>query len=137
MGDNVLLGPDGLGAFLPTSIKSIQRKRVNVLHAEAGQSVSFALKRIKRAGVRKGQVILPKTDVHPVAVRRFEGQVRIMSILFPCSIVVTDPFSLFRSLYYTTRRLFPSPIKVSSAFLRGGAVLVSAGIGIKTVVNPG
>jgi GTPase len=54
VGDTVLLGPDSLGAFISTVIKSIQRKRVNVLHAEAGQSVSFALKRVKRAAVRKG-----------------------------------------------------------------------------------
>lgn len=57
VGDTVLLGPDSLGAFVPTAIKSIQRKRVNVHHAEAGQSVSFALKRIKRAAVRKGAIL--------------------------------------------------------------------------------
>lgn len=54
VGDVVLLGPDSLGAFVPTAVKSIQRKRVNVQSAEAGQSVSFALKRIKRTAVRKG-----------------------------------------------------------------------------------
>lgn len=54
VGDTVSLGPDSLGAFTTTVVKSIQRKRVNVLHAEAGQSVSFGLKKIKRAGVRKG-----------------------------------------------------------------------------------
>ena len=78
VGDNVLLGPDSLGAYVVTAIKSIQRKRVNVMHAEAGQSVSYALKRVRRAGVRKGQVILAKTDVHPTAVRRFEGQVLVL-----------------------------------------------------------
>lgn len=40
VGDNVLLGPDSLGQFIPTSIKSIQKKRVDVETAEAGQSVS-------------------------------------------------------------------------------------------------
>lgn len=39
-GDNVLLGPDSVGQFIPTTIKSIQRKRVDVDTAEAGQSVS-------------------------------------------------------------------------------------------------
>lgn len=78
VGDTVLLGPDSLGAFTPTAIKSIQRKRVNVQSAEAGQSVSFALKRIKRTGVRKGMVLLAKTEVQPVSTRRFEGSVLVL-----------------------------------------------------------
>lgn len=78
IGDTVLLGPDSLGAFTPTVIKSIQRKRVPVTTAEAGQSVSFALKRVKRAAIRKGMVLLAKTEVPPVAVRRFEGQVLVL-----------------------------------------------------------
>ncbi|KAK4054420.1 hypothetical protein OIV83_000914 [Microbotryomycetes sp. JL201] len=80
VGDTILLGPDSLGAFLPTAVKSIQRKRVNVEHAEAGQSVSFALKRTKRAAVRKGMVLLAKPEVGPgpVATRRFEGTVLIL-----------------------------------------------------------
>lgn len=78
VGDVVYLGPDSLGAFTSTAIKSIQRKRVNVAHAEAGQSVSFALKRIKRSAVRKGMVILEKGEVIPKAVRSFEGQVLIL-----------------------------------------------------------
>ncbi|KAK4056733.1 hypothetical protein OIO90_002285 [Microbotryomycetes sp. JL221] len=80
VGDTILIGPDSLGAFLPTAVKSIQRKRVNVDHAEAGQSVSFALKRTKRAAVRKGMVLLakPETGPGPVATRRFEGTVLIL-----------------------------------------------------------
>lgn len=79
VGDSVVLGPDSLGAFVTTVIKSIQRKRVNVLNAEAGQSVSFGLKKIKRAGVRKGMVILEKTDPPTAkAVTKFEGQVLIL-----------------------------------------------------------
>ncbi|SCV71890.1 BQ2448_4584 [Microbotryum intermedium] len=78
VGDTVLLGPDSLGGFVATAIKSIQRKRVNVDRAEAGQSVSFALKRVKRSQIRKGMVLLAKTEVPPVAVSRFEGQVLIL-----------------------------------------------------------
>lgn len=40
VGDAVVLGPDSVGQFIPTTIKSIQRKRVDVESAEAGQSVS-------------------------------------------------------------------------------------------------
>ncbi|GAA5925577.1 uncharacterized protein JCM15063_005062 [Sporobolomyces koalae] len=71
--DTVLMGPDSLNAFVPVAIKSIQRKRVNVDYAEAGQSVSFALKRIKKSAVRKGMVLLGQTSVPPSSVRRFEG----------------------------------------------------------------
>jgi hypothetical protein len=38
--DPVLLGPDSVGQFIPSAIKTIQRKRAPVMSAEAGQSVS-------------------------------------------------------------------------------------------------
>ncbi|KAJ1912707.1 hypothetical protein H4219_005501 [Mycoemilia scoparia] len=60
-GDNVWIGPDSLGQFWDTTIKTIQRKRVNTSVAYSGQSVSFSLKRVKRAQVRKGMVLLGKT----------------------------------------------------------------------------
>ncbi|KAH8107926.1 P-loop containing nucleoside triphosphate hydrolase protein [Cristinia sonorae] len=78
-GDNILIGPDSNGNFQPTSIKSIQRKRAPVNSAEAGQCVSLALKRMRRAAVRKGMVIVHKIDAGPPrAVRQFEGQVLIL-----------------------------------------------------------
>lgn len=61
-GDNVLIGPDSLGQFTQTAIRSIERKRIRVPAVSAGQSASFALKRVKRKDVRKGMVVLPKTD---------------------------------------------------------------------------
>jgi GTPase len=61
VGDSLLLGPDSTGQFAPTQIKSIQRKRVNVPTASAGQSASFAVKKIKRNAIRKGMVMLGKT----------------------------------------------------------------------------
>ncbi|TCD71239.1 hypothetical protein EIP91_011717 [Steccherinum ochraceum] len=78
-GDAVLIGPDSNGNFQGTSVKSIQRKRASVNSAEAGQCVSLALKRMRRAAVRKGMVIVHKTDAGPPqAIRRFEGQVLIL-----------------------------------------------------------
>lgn len=59
-GDNVIIGPDSLGQFTQTSIRSIERKRIAVPAASAGQSASFALKKIRRKEVRKGMVVLPK-----------------------------------------------------------------------------
>jgi GTPase len=38
--DAVLLGPDSVGQFMPTAVKTIQRKRASVNSGEAGQSVS-------------------------------------------------------------------------------------------------
>ncbi|MBW0478102.1 hypothetical protein O181_017817 [Austropuccinia psidii MF-1] len=78
-GQEVWLGPDSLGHFQLTTIKSMQRKRVHVEQAEAGQSVSVNLKRIKRNGVRKGMVILSRSiEPPPKATHKFEGQVLIL-----------------------------------------------------------
>lgn len=72
-GDNVLIGPDSLGQFTPTAVRSIERKRIRVPAASAGQSASFALKKVKRKDVRKGMVVLPKIEgqVMPKVHREF------------------------------------------------------------------
>lgn len=77
-GDSVLFGPDSNGHFQSTIVRSMQRKRADVATAEAGQCVALALKRVKRAAVRKGMVIVHKTDTPPKATRQFEGQVLIL-----------------------------------------------------------
>lgn len=64
-GDSVLFGPDSTGAFQSSVVKSIQRKRAPVTSAEAGQCVSLALKRVRRAQVRKGMIIVPKSEAPP------------------------------------------------------------------------
>ncbi|KAI2630582.1 P-loop containing nucleoside triphosphate hydrolase protein [Xylaria nigripes] len=80
-GDTVLIGPDSLGQFMQTSIRSIERKRIGVPAASAGQSASFALKKIRRKDVRKGMVVLPKIEgQHPPKVyREFIAEVLILS----------------------------------------------------------
>ncbi|KAN0133983.1 P-loop containing nucleoside triphosphate hydrolase protein [Lactarius tabidus] len=77
-GDPVLFGPDSNGGYSPTVVKTMQRKRADVTSAVAGQTVSLALKHVPRAAVRKGMVIVHRTEVPPRAVRRFEGQVLIL-----------------------------------------------------------
>lgn len=77
-GDSVLFGPDSNGHFQSTLVRSMQRKRADVVTAEAGQCVALALRRVKRAAVRKGMVIVHKTDTPPKATRQFEGQVLIL-----------------------------------------------------------
>lgn len=79
IGDSILIGPDSNGNFMPTAVKDIHRKRAPVKSAVAGQCVSMALKRIRRATVRKGMVIVGKNESSPPkAVFRFEGTVLIL-----------------------------------------------------------
>ncbi|KAI8966685.1 P-loop containing nucleoside triphosphate hydrolase protein [Daldinia sp. FL1419] len=80
-GDNVLIGPDSLGQFTQTSIRSIERKRIGVPAASAGQSASFALKKIRRKDVRKGMVVLPRIEGQPLpkVYREFVAEVLILS----------------------------------------------------------
>jgi GTPase len=78
-GDTVLIGPDSLGQFQTTNIRSIERKRIPVPMCAAGQSASFALKRIRRKEVRKGMVVLPKLESPPKVYREFVAEVLILS----------------------------------------------------------
>lgn len=79
-GDTVLIGPDSLGQFTTTSIRSIERKRIPVPACSAGQSASFALKKVRRKDVRKGMVVLLKNDLQPPQVyREFIAEVLILS----------------------------------------------------------
>ncbi|KAI1610866.1 elongation factor EF-1 alpha subunit [Exophiala viscosa] len=78
-GDTVLVGPDSLGQFQTTSIRTIERKRIQVPVCSAGQSASFALKRVRRKEVRKGMVVLPKLDTAPKVYREFVAEVLILS----------------------------------------------------------
>ncbi|KAK5119023.1 hypothetical protein LTR62_000234 [Meristemomyces frigidus] len=88
-GDTVLVGPDGLGQFTTTTIRSIERKRIPVPACSAGQSASFALRRVRRKDVRKGMVVLlaksadDKTPNAPITQpkvhREFVAEVLILS----------------------------------------------------------
>ena len=76
-GDTLQLGPDSAGHFQPTIVKSIQRKRVSVPCASAGQSASFALKKIKRASIRKGMVMLSKS-LEAKSFHEFEAEILVL-----------------------------------------------------------
>ncbi|POS68955.1 elongation factor Tu GTP binding domain-containing protein [Diaporthe helianthi] len=81
-GDSVVIGPDSLGQFTHSSIRSIERKRIPVPAASAGQSASFALKKVKRKDVRKGMVVLPKPadgGAAPRVYNEFVAEVLILS----------------------------------------------------------
>ncbi|KAJ3231722.1 hypothetical protein HDU81_003566 [Chytriomyces hyalinus] len=77
VGDSLLIGPDSSGHFTPTIVKSIQRKRVNVPVASAGQSASFALKKIKRSSIRKGMVMVSKA-ADAKAYYEFEAEILVL-----------------------------------------------------------
>ncbi|KZF26688.1 P-loop containing nucleoside triphosphate hydrolase protein [Xylona heveae TC161] len=78
-GDTICIGPDSLGQFTTTTIRSIERKRIPVHVCSAGQSASFALKRVRRKDVRKGMVVLPKLEKAPAVYREFIAEVLILS----------------------------------------------------------
>lgn len=76
--DTLLLGPNGLGDFIPMPIKSIHRKRMPVREVRGGQTASFALKKIKVHDVRKGQVLVDPS-LNPTSC--WEFKVRFMPYL--------------------------------------------------------
>jgi GTPase len=80
-GDNILVGPDSVGQFATTKVRSIQRKRIAVAGCVAGQSASLALRNIRRKDVRKGMVVLhkPESNVMPKVYREFVAEVLILS----------------------------------------------------------
>jgi GTPase len=61
-GDTILVGPDSLGQFTTTKVRSVERKRIQVPGCSAGQSASLALRNVRRKDVRKGMVVLHKPD---------------------------------------------------------------------------
>lgn len=88
-GDTILFGPDSLGQFTTTKIRSIERKRIPVPVASAGQSASFALRNVRRKEVRKGMVVMHKPGANdgkdavpikePKVYREFVAEVLILS----------------------------------------------------------
>ena len=95
-GDTILIGPDSLGQFTTTTIRSIERKRIPVPAASAGQSASFALKRVRRKDVRKGMVVLPKVEQNaPKVYREFVAE-GTCPLSFPP--IPTKPFKSLNSL---------------------------------------
>ncbi|RZC35338.1 GTP-binding protein 1 [Asbolus verrucosus] len=77
LNDTLMLGPDPLGHFQPIAVKSIHRKRMAVKEVRAGQTASFALKKIKRSQIRKGMVMVSPT-LNPQACWEFEGEILVL-----------------------------------------------------------
>ncbi|EDW08908.1 GTP-binding protein 1 [Drosophila mojavensis] len=77
LNDNLMLGPNAVGTFVPITIKSIHRKRMNVERVRCGQTASFALKKIKRTYLRKGMVMVAP-ELKPQACWEFEGEILVL-----------------------------------------------------------
>lgn len=77
LNDTLMLGPDPLGHFIPIAVKSIHRKRMAVKEVRAGQTASFALKKIKRSQIRKGMVMV-SPSLNPQACWEFEGEILVL-----------------------------------------------------------
>lgn len=59
LGDPLLLGPDATtGAFYRTTVKGIQKKKVNCPLVTATTACSLALKKVRRSQIRKGTVLI-------------------------------------------------------------------------------
>ncbi|KAI5305589.1 hypothetical protein KEM56_003962 [Ascosphaera pollenicola] len=78
-GDPIMIGPDSLGHFKTSVIKSIERKRLPIHVCTAGQSASFALKAVRRKEVRKGMIVFPKVLNPPKVYAEFIAEVLILS----------------------------------------------------------
>ena len=76
-GESLLLGPDMLGNFELVQIKSIHRRRLPVQLVKAGHSAAFALRKVKRANIRKGMVLVD-TKCNPKAVWEYKGEVLVL-----------------------------------------------------------
>lgn len=76
-GETLFLGPDTNGHFVPCVVKSIHRKKIAVAQTTAGQSSSMALKKIKRAFIRKGMMLVGK-DSNPQAYWEFDAEVLVL-----------------------------------------------------------
>ncbi|CAG9830081.1 unnamed protein product [Diabrotica balteata] len=77
LNDILMLGPDPLGRFQQIAVKSIHRKRMAVKEVRAGQTASFALKKIKRSQIRKGMVMVSPV-LNPQACWEFEGEILVL-----------------------------------------------------------
>uniref|UniRef100_A0A0N5BDG7 Tr-type G domain-containing protein n=1 Tax=Strongyloides papillosus TaxID=174720 RepID=A0A0N5BDG7_STREA len=77
LNDNMLLGPDPVGNYTTVPIKSIHRKRLPVSCVKAGQTASFAMRKINRKDVRKGMVLLSPT-INPISCYEFEAEIVIL-----------------------------------------------------------
>jgi len=77
---SLVIGPDSLGMFIPINIRNIRTRTGDTDHAQAGQSITIATRRLARTSVRKGMVI-----------------VNADSVLTPCKLFQAEVLVLYHS----------------------------------------
>ena len=77
IGDTVYIGPNSVGEYRETVIRSIHFKRINVVEATAGHYVCFGLKKIPKPWVKKGMVIVSNKEDCRV-IRTFKADINIL-----------------------------------------------------------
>lgn len=75
--DEIMFGPDSLGNYAITRVKSLHLKRMPVTSVGAGHHVCLALHKVSRDSVRRGMMAM-KVGSPPVSVRKFEADVYIL-----------------------------------------------------------
>lgn len=78
LNDSLLHGPNQFGSFDSVVIKGIHTNRLPVKQAKAGQSISLALKKVKRIATRKGQVIISPL-LQPKSIWEFDADIFIIT----------------------------------------------------------
>ena len=76
--DMLLHGPNKFGTFDNVVIKGIHTSRMPIKTARAGQSISLALKKVKRSATRKGQVIIGP-EANPEATWEFDADIFVIT----------------------------------------------------------
>lgn len=76
--DTLLHGPNKFGTFDNVVIKGIHTSRMPIKTARAGQSISLALKKVKRSATRKGQVIIGP-QANPIATWEFDADIFVIT----------------------------------------------------------
>ncbi|MCE7737559.1 MAG: elongation factor 1-alpha [Candidatus Heimdallarchaeota archaeon] len=76
--ENVHLGPFNDGSFREVRLKSIHYKRVPTSSIYSGLNATFALHNIHREQVRKGMVLVSKTEFQNKAFFEFEAEIYVL-----------------------------------------------------------
>jgi len=77
MHESLVIGPDALGNFMPLAIRNIRTRTGDTDHAQAGQSITIAARRLPRNVVRKGMVVV-RADSVVVPCKVFQAEVLVL-----------------------------------------------------------
>jgi len=75
--DSLVIGPDSTGNFIPLTVRNIRTRTGDTDHAQAGQAITIATRRLTRSVVRKGMVIV-RADTPVVPCTLFQAEVLVL-----------------------------------------------------------